>query len=196
LTSQNSSLSADLSSLAESHSAELATLADKHSRELKEMLQSKDGEWEAKLNSEIEKIKKDHEHEREKEKRKSNLTLDFSTRSPTYSLRSTSETSLGIYKNDNGNVGKGEEGAFTGVRSPMLFSPVSSARSSIDGGNGVMGSVVMFEKFSNNVKQLEAQVANLQAQLHVTTKNRGQWGRVTAPDSIVNTAKLYRFVTL
>ncbi|CAG8740974.1 4507_t:CDS:2, partial [Funneliformis caledonium] len=149
----------ELESYKTTHKIALQEAEEQYRRMLRQTLEEKQEEWEQKVRSEQEnKLIKEHE----KEKRRAKLD----------SSRSSEETNLGSLRSrSETNLGRNYDG---GILSPVMYSPTSSTRLSIDGGSNIISSVMMIEKLNSSVRHLEGQVSTLQGQLHMTTKNRDE----------------------
>lgn len=131
---------------------------------LRQALEEKQEELEQKLHSEQKNKLKDHEQEK-RQIRLESIRRNF--------LKSASETQLGSLKSaSETHLERHYDGALS---SPIIYSPTSSTRSSIDGNSSMISCVMMVEKLNSSVRQLEGQVGTLQAQLQMTTKNRGNY---------------------
>ena len=157
-------LVSELDSSKETNKLALQEAEEQYRRILRQKLEEKQEEWEQKLRSEQEnKLIKEREQEKRRIKLES-VRGNF--------LRSVSETELGSLRSASETHLERHEGE---ILSPIIYSPTSSTRSSIDGSNNMIGCVMMVEKLNSSVRHLEGQVSTLQTQLYMTTKNRGNY---------------------
>ncbi len=153
----------NLESSKKTHKIALQEAEEQYRRMLRQTLEEKQEEWERKLHSE-----KENKLIKEREQEKRRIKLESIRRN---SLRSSSETQLGSLRSASETHLERHDGGL----SPRMYSPTSSTRSSIDGGSSIISNVMMIEKLNSSVRYLEGQVSTLQAQLHITTKNRGNY---------------------
>ena len=92
--------------------------------------------------------------------------------------------SLMIYENLNNNNNGNNDGSNNSTNSPLspiLCSPSSSTRTSVDGisinsilgNNNSSSNILLIDKLNLSIKHLESQVNTLQSQLNLATRNRG-----------------------
>ncbi|CAG8695156.1 TATA element modulatory factor [Rhizophagus irregularis DAOM 181602=DAOM 197198] len=157
-------LVSELESSKETHKIALQEAEEQYRCALRQALEEKQEELEQKLHSEQKnKLIKEHEQEKRQIKLES-IKRNF--------LKSASETQLGSLKSaSETHLEKHYDGALS---SPVVYSPTSSARSSVDGSSSMISCVMMVEKLNSSVRHLEGQVGALQAQLQMTTKNRDE----------------------